>query len=475
MLAGGNGTRLWPVSRKSHPKQFSNFIGELSLFQNSANRLKNSGVIEFHQPITVTNERFRFVVSEQLLEIGVEPGPILLEPDTKNTAAAILLASLFAHSSDEESILLVSPSDHVIDDILSFHKAIEEGIGHAKDQKIVTFGIKPSHPETGYGYLELPITTENDSGALEVVSFIEKPDLELSMRLVAQDNYLWNSGVFLFRAKDLIDAFHLHDPETLKLVSELQNGAETDLGFLRFDAHAWAKLPNISIDYAIMEKIRNLVAVPCDFSWSDLGGWKAVWEQQEKDKSGNVYSNSAQQIDCSNSLLLSEGDGPQIVGIGLQDIITVATSDAVLVVNRDRSQDVKLAVQMLKEKNIPQAETYPKDYRPWGWFESLTSGCGFQVKRICVKVGGILSLQSHEHRSEHWVVVSGTAKVTIDNEVTILDEGQSIYVPLGAVHRLENPGSVPTVIIEIQIGDYLGEDDIVRYEDRYHRNQVSAS
>ena len=471
MLAGGNGTRLWPVSRKSHPKQFSKFLGDISLFQHSAIRLKDSGLIDFRPHITITNQNHRFVVREQLLEIGVDPELILLEPESKNTAAAILSASIRAHAIDEDAILLVSPADHVISNLHGFHKAIEEGVHHAKNQKIVTFGIEPTHPETGYGYMEVQSTTTRKNSALEVIKFIEKPDLDYATQLVAQDNYLWNSGIFLFSAKVLIDAFSLHDPETMKLVSVALDQAQEDMGFIRLDAQAWKGLSDISIDYAIMEKVGNLVAIPCEFSWSDLGGWNAVWDDLSKDETGNAEFGSTYQTDCSNSLLFSDSGAPLIVGIGLKDIITVATSDAVLIAGRDRSQDVKLAVQMLQAKNVPQAETHPKDYRPWGWFESLTDGSGFQVKRILVNVGGVLSLQSHEHRSEHWIVVAGTAKAIIDNEVSILNAGQSIYVPLRAVHRLENAGSVPLLIIEVQIGDYLGEDDIVRYEDIYKRNQ----
>ena len=284
------------------------------------------------------------------------------------------------------------------------------------------------------------------------------------------DHYLWNAGIFLFRAQDMIDAFRTYAPDTLKLVSQAVTNASEDLGFLRLASEPWSELQDISIDYAIMERAQNLVAVPYVSKWSDLGGWDAVWAESKPDALGNVTSETAHAIECSNSLLRSESSGQQVVGIGLNDIMAIAMPDAVLVAPKNRAQDVKKAVELLKSKDIVQAETFPKDHRPWGWFESLALGERFQVKRICVKPGASLSLQSHNHRSEHWIVVEGTAKVTIDEDVKLVTEGQSVYVPLGAVHRMENPGKLPMVLIEVQIGTYLGEDDIIRYEDVYARN-----
>ena len=470
LLAGGSGTRLWPLSRKSYPKQFSKIIGDTSLFQSSAKRLISSDIVEFSPHITLTSADFRFIIGEQLQEVGIDPGPILIEPEAKNTAAAILAASLFAHNKNQDAVLLVAPSDHLIPNTKSFHKVIKVGLSHALNGKIVTFGIKPTYPETGYGYLELQTDLLDKFGTSEVVAFIEKPSIQHAKQMIGASNFLWNAGIFLFRAKEMIDAFEAHAPETLDLVLQAVNHSSADLGFLRLAEVPWSRLKNISIDYAIMEKANNLVAVPYTAKWSDLGGWDAVWAESNPDPSGNSVSKSAYAIDCSNSLLRSESNSQHIVGLGLDNILAIAMPDAVLVANKDRAQDVKMVVELLKEKNVTQAEVYPKDHRPWGWFESLLLGESFQVKRISVKPGMSLSLQSHQYRSEHWIVVEGTAKVTIDEDIRLVTEGQSVYVPIGAIHRMENPGELPMVLIEVQLGTYLGEDDIVRYQDKYLRN-----
>ena len=470
LLAGGSGTRLWPLSRKSYPKQFSNLTGETTLFQSSAQRLTSSETLEFAPHITLTNSDYRFIIGEQLQEVGIDPGPILIEPEAKNTAAAILAASIFVHSEDENAVLLVAPSDHVIPGTDDFHAAIKVGLSHVQNQKMVTFGIKPTHPETGYGYLELAKQPIDDSGTSDLAKFIEKPDLKNAKQMLKAGHYLWNAGIFLFCARDMIDAFSTYSPKTLNLVSRAVNEATSDLGFLRLAPEPWSELKDISIDYAIMEKAQNLVAVPYVSKWSDLGGWDAVWAESKPDALGNVTTETAHAIECSNSLLRSESSGQQVVGIGLKDIMTIAMPDAVLVAPKDRAQDVKKAVELLKAKDIPQADIFPKDHRPWGWFESLAMGECFQVKRICVKPGAALSLQSHNYRSEHWVVVEGVAKVTINDQVKFLEAGNSVYVPLGAIHRMENLGAKPMVLIEVQIGTYFGEDDIVRYEDVYARN-----
>ena len=470
LLAGGSGTRLWPLSRKSYPKQFADLVGEKTLFQSSAERLTSSDIIEFTPHITLTNSDFRFIIGEQLQEIGIDPGPILIEPETKNTAAAILAASIFVHANDKDAVLLVAPSDHVIPDTHAFHDAIKVGLAHVQNQKMVTLGIRPTHPETGYGYLELSSTPLDEHGSSDLKTFIEKPNVQNATQMVQAGHYLWNAGIFLFRAQDMIDAFRAHEPQTLDFVSQAVNEALIDLGFLRLSKEPWSKLQDISIDYAIMEKAQNLVAVPYLSKWSDLGGWDAVWSESKTDASGNATSDTAHAIECSNSLLRSESTSQQVVGIGLTDIMAIAMPDAVLVAPKDRAQDVKKAVELLRAKDIAQAEIFPKDHRPWGWFESLAKGERFQVKRICVKPGAALSLQSHNHRSEHWIVVEGTAKVTIDEDVQIITEGQSVYVPLGAIHRMENPGKSPMLLIEVQIGSYLGEDDIIRYEDIYSRS-----
>ena len=470
LLAGGSGTRLWPLSRKSYPKQFSNLIGEKTLFQSTAQRLTSSDVLEFAPHITLTNSDFRFIIGEQLQQVGIDPGPILIEPEAKNTAAAILAASIFTCTKDESAVLLAAPSDHVIPDKEYFHAAIKVGLSHIQNQKMVTFGIQPTHPETGYGYLELSTDLIDDHGTSDLKKFVEKPNLQDAKQMLVASHYLWNAGIFLFRAQDIIEAFKAYAPETLDLVLKAVIEASADLGFLRLASEPWSQLEDISIDYAIMEKAQNLVAVPYASKWSDLGGWDAVWSESEPDTSGNVTSETAHAIDCKNSLLRSESSNQQVVGIGLNDIIAIGMPDAVLVAPKQRAQDVKMAVELLKAKDIAQAEVFPKDHRPWGWFESLALGDCFQVKRINVKPGAMLSLQSHQYRSEHWIVVEGTARVTIEDEVKLVSEGQSVYVPLGAKHRMENPGTLPMVLIEVQIGTYFGEDDIIRYEDVYSRN-----
>ena len=381
-----------------------------------------------------------------------------------------MAASIYAHSIDKNAILLVAPSDHVIPDKKDFHSAIKVGLSQVQNGKIVTFGIKPTRPETGYGYLELSTDALDNNGTSNLNSFVEKPKLQEAKQMLQSGCYLWNSGIFLFSAQDMLEAFSDYAPETLKLVLQAVNGAYTDLGFLRLSAETWSKLEDISIDYAIMEKAENLVVVPYLSKWSDLGGWDAVWSEGKPDNSGNVISENAHAMDCSNSLLRSESHNQQVVGIGLDNVMAIAMPDAVLVVSKLHAQNVKKAVKLLNSKDIAQAEIFPVDYRPWGMFESLALEDSFQVKRIVVQPGAALSLQSHKYRSEHWIVVKGTAKVTIDEEVKLVTEGQSAYIPLGAKHRLENPFKNPMVIIEIQIGNYLGEDDIIRYEDVYQRD-----
>lgn len=467
MLAGGSGTRLWPLSRKSYPKQFSSLIGNKSLFQESAIRLMSSDIVQFEKHITITNADYRFIIEDQLNDVGVKPGPILIEPESRNTAPAILAASMYAMKGNNNAIVLVAPSDHVIPDQNYFHKVVAMGLIEAEKGNIVTFGIAPTRPETGYGYLELSARSETNPVAL--TRFIEKPDLISAEKFLNLGNYMWNAGLFLFRAKDMVKAFEEHTPKIVTSVKKSLVDGEPDLNFFRLDSEAWRQCESISIDYAILEKARNLVVVPFLGKWSDLGGWDAVWREQSDDKNNTVTSERATALNCKNVLLRSEDPNMQVVGLGLEDIIVVAMQDAVLVAHKENSQDVKSIVTDLKKRKIKQAETYPKDFRPWGWFETVALGGRFQVKKLLVNPGASLSLQSHHHRSEHWVVVEGTAEVSIDKEVKIITEGQSIYIPLGAVHRLTNPGKVPMAIIEVQIGTYLGEDDIIRYNDIYSR------
>lgn len=468
ILAGGSGTRLWPLSRKSYPKQFVSLLGDETLFQGSARRLSGGG---FARPFVLTNNDFRFIVTEQLAAVGVDPGAVIIEPEGRNTAPAVLAAALHALASDPEAVLLVAPSDHQIPDAHAFRAATERGLAAVNDGRIVTFGIAPTRPDTGYGYLELLAAPNAAGDAVKLARFVEKPDAKSAAGMIAAGNFLWNAGIFLFRAVDMVAAFEAHAPEVLAPVRAALEGTQADLGFLRLDPAAWAKAPEISIDYAVMERASNLSVVPFSGAWSDLGGWDSVWSASEPNDSGVVTSGSASAIDCENSLLRSENEGLELVGIGLHNMIAVATHDAVLVADKSRAQDVKKAVDLLKAKKAPQAVQFPKDHRPWGWFETLVLGPRFQVKRIVVHPGASLSLQSHHHRSEHWIVVEGTAKVTVDETVKLVTENQSIYVPLGSIHRMENPGKVPMVLIEVQTGTYLGEDDIIRYADVYARGQ----
>ena len=466
ILCGGSGSRLWPLSRKSYPKQFVPLIGHKTLFQNSSERLTGP---QFRNPVIVTNSDYRFIVTEQLQELGIDPGAILIEPEGRNTAPAILAAALYEYRENPDAILVVAPSDHVINDINAFQLAIDEAYKVALDGQLVTFGIKPTHPETGYGYLELSKNTS--AQAVPLKAFVEKPDLTNAEKMIQSENFLWNSGIFLFQAKDIIEAFKKYSPSNLDAVKSSLANSINDIGFCRLNHTDWVKTENISIDYAIMEKSENLSVVPFSAGWSDLGGWDAVWRETVSKPNNVNTSKNTTAIDCENSLIRSEDDSIEVVGIGLKNIITIAMKDAVLIADMSKSQDVKKAVDILKEKKASQATHFPKDHRPWGWFESLTIDEKFQVKKIHVHSGASLSLQSHKYRAEHWIVVSGVAEVTIDEEVKLVSENQSVYIPLGAIHRMRNPGENPMELIEVQTGTYFGEDDIFRYDDVYSRGQ----
>jgi len=468
LLCGGSGTRLWPLSRQSYPKQFVPLVGETTLFQASVTRLSGGG---FARPLVVTNEAFRFIVTQQMAEMGVDPGAILIEPEGRNTAPAILAAALWLETRDPGALMLVAPSDHVVPDPQAFVRAVEAGVPAARAGRLVTFGITPDRPETGYGYLELEAAATGGAPApVGLKRFVEKPDAAAAEEMLASGRYLWNAGIFLFSVEAILAAFRAHMPDMMAPVAEAVEQGEADLGFFRLAAGPWSRAAEESVDYAVMEKASNLSVVPFSGGWSDLGGWDAVWREGGQDARGVGLSGHATAIDCDNTLLRSEDETLEVVGIGLKDVIAVAMPDAVLVADAARAQDVKQAVSALKKKQARQATEFRKDHRPWGWFESLVVGERFQVKRIHVHPGAALSLQSHHHRSEHWVVVQGTAQVTIDDKVTLVSENESVYIPLGAVHRLENPGKLPIVLIEVQTGAYLGEDDIIRYEDVYARS-----
>lgn len=467
LLCGGSGTRLWPLSRKSYPKQFARLMGEESLFQASAKRVSGVG---FAAPLVLTGDDFRFIVLEQLAAVEIAASRLLIEPEGRNTAPAILAAALFLAQTDPDALMLVVPSDHLIPDAPTFRATVQAAVPRAQAGDMVTFGIAPTQPETGYGYLELAAGADAAAGTPQSLArFVEKPNKARAVQMIAAGNFLWNAGIFLFTAKTLIAAFDTHAPDMVQSVGAAVSDAAEDLSFTRLAPQAWHRVPNISIDYAIMEKAENLAVMPFTGAWTDLGGWGAVRAHSQPDADGTVCFGQATAIRCSNTLLRSESSRVQLVGIGLRDIIAVAMPDAVLVAHKDNEQDVKEAVAALKAKGASQAEDFPTAHRPWGWFESLVIGARFQVKRIVVKPGAALSLQSHHHRSEHWIVVAGTAKVTIDGVERLVTENQSVYIPLASVHRLENPGKMNMVLIEVQTGSYLGEDDIIRYEDIYAR------
>ena len=464
LLCGGAGTRLWPLSRQSFPKQFTDVVGDESLFQASARRFVGAG---FAAPLVVTGNQFRFIVTEQLDEVGVRPQGIMIEPAGRNTAPAAVAAALFAAQQDPQSLVLLVPSDHAVANPKAFREAVDLGRVAAEAGQIVTFGIAATRPETGYGWLEAG--EETHPGVHHLTRFVEKPDAARAAVLLADPRYLWNAGVFLARADVLVAAFRTLAPTIHDTVAAALAAATRDIGFTRIDGDLWSQVPEESIDYAVMEKAPNVSVVRFDGHWSDLGSWESVWQESARDAAGNAVSDHATAFDCENSLLRSETPEIELVGIGLRNIVAVAMRDAVMVADMSDSQNVKRAVNVLKARNAKQAVQFPVDHRPWGFFETLILSDRFQVKRIHVHPGAALSLQSHYHRSEHWIVVQGTAKVTVDDTVRLLTENQSVYIPLGAVHRMENPGRVPMVLIEVQTGSYLGEDDILRYEDIYAR------
>lgn len=471
ILCGGSGTRLWPLSRKEFPKQFSKLLGNDSLFQATIKRLSGEG---FADPVVVSHSTFRFTVAEQLSQMGVSQAQILLEPEIRNTGPAILAAALHLKSQgQDEALMLVAPSDHVIKDTPSFYRALEAGCNAAQAGALVAFGIQPDRAETGYGYLEVQSTellAQNGTPqAVKVSRFVEKPTATTAEEMLKAKNFLWNAGIFLFRVGDLIAAYREYAPEILQAIEISHGQARTDLGFLRLEEESFATCPNISIDYAIMEKASQVMTVPVSCGWSDLGSWDAVWKALDPDLNGVVSQGEVTALNCTQALLHAEEGGPQLVGLNLEHIAVIAMKDAVLVADLRNMQDVKTAVQALSAKGIVEAETFARVHRPWGWYETLTLSDRFQVKQIMVPPGKKLSLQTHLHRAEHWIIVQGTARITIDEDIKLLTENQSIYIPIGALHRIENPGKVDLHLIEVQTGSYLGEDDIIRYDDDYNR------
>ncbi|OYX78616.1 MAG: mannose-1-phosphate guanylyltransferase/mannose-6-phosphate isomerase [Sphingomonadales bacterium 32-65-25] len=467
ILCGGSGTRLWPSSRQSVPKQFVQLIGDKSLFQSAVQLAADPG---FAPPVIVTGDAFRFMVQEQLAAVGQQASAILIEPEARNTAPAVLLAALHLAQTAPDALMLVLPSDQLIRDPASFCAAVAAAQGHAKAGAMISFGIEPTRPDTGFGYLELSDPAARNAAQPQPLRrFVEKPDAAAAEAMLATCRYLWNAGIFLFSVAAIIQAFRTHAPDILAAVSAARAGAQDDLGFTRFDRSAWARSPGISVDYAIMEKAANLAVMPYAGGWVDLGDWSRVWLESGPDSAGNVCTAGATAIDCAGSLLRSEARGLHVVGLGLDNMLVIATADAVLVAPRSASGRVGEVVARLRRDDVPQATASARELRPWGWFESIACGDRFQVKRILVKPGASMSLQSHQHRAEHWVIVAGTATVTVEETVRELEENQSVYIPAGAKHRLENKRETPILLVEVQTGAYLGEDDIVRYNDQYGR------
>ena len=462
ILSGGSGKRLWPLSRQANPKQFLKVLGDHSLFQETCLRLKGGA---FGPPTIIANDAHRFLAAEQMREIGVPPAAIVLEPIGRNTAPAAITGALLAAREDADRLLLLLPSDHAIADTAAFAKAIAAGIPAAEAGAIVTFGIKPDRPHTGYGYIEA--AAKGEGAALSVSRFVEKPDAKTAQKYLDSGKFYWNAGIFLFSARALLEAAGRFVPGVQAACAEAIANGKSDLDFLRLSETHFAKAESISLDYAIIEKAANIRCVPLDAGWSDLGSWTEVWETAKRDGDGNAGKGDVHFMKAKGSYAYS--DGAAVSVLGLQDVVVVATRDAVLVTSKAEAQGVKDVVAKFEAAGREEVINHQRVHRPWGWYERLALGDRFQVKCIMVNPGSTLSLQSHFHRSEHWVVVKGAMEVTKDGAVIVLAENESTFVPVGSRHRMRNPGKIPAYLIEVQSGGYLGEDDIVRYEDVYGR------
>ena len=472
VLSGGSGTRLWPLSREKYPKQLLQLIGEDSLLQATVRRIDGISCAQLTSPMIVCNEEYRFVIAEQLRQMGKE-GSIVLEPVGRNTAPALTLAALAAMHDKVDPILLVMPADHVITDTPAFQKAVCEGGLLAEKGAVVTFGITPDSPETGYGYIQTG-QPQGDGCCCKIARFVEKPDLSTAQSYLDAGSYLWTSGLFMMRASVWLSAIGTCRPDILEACRMAWAQGSVDGAFLRVGKNAFAQCPADSIDYAVMERIAggevdlpDGMVIPLSVGWSDVGAWNALWEVLPKDDQGNVLQGDVIMHDCRNTLALSEGR--LVACIGLDDVVIVETPDAILVAHKNKTQEVKIVVDRLKRGGRSEGEMHRKVFRPWGFYDAVDRGARFLVKRIVVIPGASLSLQMHHHRAEHWIVVRGTAKVTRDNDTYLVTENESTFIPLGKKHRLENPGRVPLEMIEVQSGSYLGEDDIVRFEDIYGR------
>ena len=474
ILSGGAGTRLWPLSRELYPKQLLALTGERTMLQQTALRLEGMAATA---PVIVCNESHRFLVAEQLRQINIEPRALVLEPFGRNTAPAIALAALAAlrvagGAAEADPILLVLPADHVIRDVPAFQKAVRVALPAAEQGKLVTFGVIASAPETGYGYIQRVETGPGGGGVHRIARFVEKPDADKAAQFVRSGEYYWNSGMFMFRARRYLQELERLAPEMAKVCASAFGSAKSDLDFTRIDPKAFESCPSDSIDYAVMERTADAVVVPLDAGWSDVGSWAALHGASEADGRGNVARGDVISEDSSGCYLYSESR--LVAVVGLQDHVVIETKDAVLVAPQSRVQDVKKLVFRLKEQGRYEHSLHREVFRPWGSYDSIENGPRFQVKRLKVKPGATLSLQMHHHRAEHWIVVSGTARITRGDETFLLEENQSTYIPIGVRHRIENPGKIPVHIIEVQSGSYLGEDDIVRFEDRYGRQGTTT-
>lgn len=463
LLSGGVGSRLWPVSREGHPKQFQPLAGELSMLQQT---LQRTSGIEESAPLVVCNEEHRFMVAEQLRQVDIAASALILEPQGRNTAPAVALAALQAVATDPEALLLVLPADHLIRDLDAFVEAVGKAVPLATQGRLMTFGVVPSGAETGYGYIKCGPQLSAELYDLE--RFVEKPDAATARDYVDSGNYLWNSGMFLLRAATYLAQLGEHAPEILSCCEQAMAGATVDLDFVRPDAQIFDQCPSDSIDYAVMEKTDVGAVVSLDCGWSDVGAWSSLWDVAERDSQGNATKGDVILDNCRNSYFRSESR--LVAATGVEDLVVVETADAILVSHRDKVQDVKRIVNQLKKDERPEVSLHRRVYRPWGSYESLVTSDRFQVKRIVVNPGQTLSLQMHHHRAEHWIVVHGTAEVTCEDKVFMLGEDESTYIPLGHKHRLANPGRIPLELIEVQSGAYLGEDDIVRFQDEYGRS-----
>lgn len=464
IMSGGVGSRLWPVSREMHPKQFLPLAGELSMLQQTLNRTSD---LAAGAPMVVCNEEHRFMVAEQLRQVGLQAAAMILEPEGRNTAPAVALAAIQAVATDPDAVLLVLPADHLIQDVPAFVAAVGKAMPQAEQGKLMTFGVVPSSPETGYGYIKCGESLGSDLYQLE--RFVEKPDEPTAQQYLDSGDYFWNSGMFLLGAAAYLEQLEALAPDIRSHCDRAMAEAVRDMDFVRPDADIFKQCPADSIDYAVMEKTSLGGVVTLDCGWSDVGAWSALWEVADRDVDGNAYSGDVILDDCSNSYFRS--DSRLIAATGVDNLVVVETADAVLVADRNKVQDVKRIVNLLKAQDRPEASLHARVYRPWGSYESLIVSDRFQVKRIVVTPGQTLSLQMHHHRAEHWIIVAGTAEVTCEDKVFMLGEDESTYIPLGHKHRLANPGKIPLELIEVQSGTYLGEDDIVRFEDVYGRSE----